>query len=358
MKLFISLAAGLAMLALGAPDVHAALDGAALYEQYCSPCHFTLANSTKRGRTVAEIQAAIATNSVMFQYAVLTPEEIQAIADALAPFDGAALYDANCSVCHGPLATSTKKGATSTQLLNAIKTVPEMQQLSALSPPELSAILLVLTPPPPNGTALYVADCSGCHGPLATSAKLGRTALQIQTAIGTIPNMAHLATLTPAEVQAIAGVLARVPVPTDGPGLYNSYCSGCHGPLATSDKTGRSASFIQAAIGAVTQMAGLKSLSPSQVQLIADALRLALAPPDGVHLYGENCASCHGPLASSTKRGAKAHKIKVAIKKNAGGAMGSIKLDNTQIKAIVKALKNGGVSAQDSSCVSCHPEGI
>lgn len=360
MKLFFPLVAGLLMLVMAAPDVHAALDGAALYEQFCSPCHFPLANSTKRGRTVAEIQAAIATNSVMFQYAVLTPEEVQAIADALAPFDGAVLYDANCAACHGPLASSTKKGATGAQLVNAIKSVPEMQQLASLTPPELSAIIAVLTPPPPNGTALYVANCSGCHGPLTTSSKLGRSAAQIQAAIAAVPNMQHLSTLTSADLQAIAGVLARVAVPTDGPGLYNAYCSGCHGPLDKTAKPGRSAAMVQAAINAVGPMASLKTLSSAQVQLIADALWLALMPPDGVKLYGANCESCHGPLATSAKSGAKAQKIKSAIKKNAGGVMGSLQLSNRQIKAIAKALgkKGVGVTAQDSDCASCHPGGL
>ena len=47
-----------------------------------------------------------------------------------------------------------------------------------------------------------------------------------------------------------------------------------------------------------------------------------------------NCESCHGPLATSAKRGAKALQIKSAIKKNAGGTMGSLKLNNGQIKAM------------------------
>jgi len=58
-----------------------------------------------------------------------------------------------------------------------------------------------MTPPPPDGAALYAAKCASCHGPLATSTKLGRTAAQITAA-----NMTQ--GLTPAEVQAVADALA------------------------------------------------------------------------------------------------------------------------------------------------------
>jgi len=61
------------------------LDGAALYETNCAQCHNPLATSTKAGRTAAQIQAAIDNNvGGMGGLSVLTAEEVQAIADALA----------------------------------------------------------------------------------------------------------------------------------------------------------------------------------------------------------------------------------------------------------------------------------
>ena len=60
-----------------------------------------------------------------------------------------------------------------------------------------------------NGAMLYGNNCAGCHGNLATSSKKGRTAVQIQDAItGDAGGMGYLSTLTSAEVQAIADVLA------------------------------------------------------------------------------------------------------------------------------------------------------
>jgi len=50
----------------------------------------------------------------------------------------------------------------------------------------------------------------GCHGPLATSSKLGRTAKQIQGAINAgTGGMGSLSNLTSAQVQAIAAALAQ-----------------------------------------------------------------------------------------------------------------------------------------------------
>jgi mono/diheme cytochrome c family protein len=61
---------------------------------------------------------------------------------------------------------------------------------------------------PPNGSALYQTNCSGCHGALASSSKKGRTATQIQTAInGNVGGMGGLSALTPAQVAAIADAL-------------------------------------------------------------------------------------------------------------------------------------------------------
>ena len=61
-----------------------------------------------------------------------------------------------------------------------------------------------------DGVALYGTNCAGCHRPLATSEKQGRTATQIQNAInGNVGGMGStsLRALTTAQVQAIADVL-------------------------------------------------------------------------------------------------------------------------------------------------------
>ena len=61
---------------------------------------------------------------------------------------------------------------------------------------------------------------------------------------------------------------------------------------------------------------------------------------DGAALYAQNCASCHGALATSSKRGATASRTQDAINNNVGG-MGSPTLRSltpAQVQAIATAL--------------------
>jgi len=203
---------------------------------------------------------------------------------------GASLYDSNCSSCHNALATSTKLGRTAAQVQAAIGSVSAMSSLSKLSAIDIQAIATALgaaptppptpTPTPIDGAALYTSDCSSCHGALATSSKLGRTAAQIQAAIGSVGAMSSFSSLSAAQVQAIAAALASpppptptpTPTPTDGAALYTTNCSGCHGAIATSSVKGKTAAQIQSAIGSVRAMSGLSTLTSAQIQAIATAI--------------------------------------------------------------------------------------
>jgi mono/diheme cytochrome c family protein len=60
-----------------------------------------------------------------------------------------------------------------------------------------------------DGVALYAGACASCHGPLATSTKLNRTAQNISDAIIAVPRMNSLSSLTPAQIQAIATALVK-----------------------------------------------------------------------------------------------------------------------------------------------------
>lgn len=59
-----------------------------------------------------------------------------------------------------------------------------------------------------TGATLYAQYCSGCHGDLAVSARRGRTATQIQTAIANVSFMQGLSGLTAQQIQDIAAALA------------------------------------------------------------------------------------------------------------------------------------------------------
>jgi len=151
-------------------------------------------------------------------------------------YDGATLYHDNCSSCHQPLDVTTKPGRTAADIQTAIdNNVGYMGILSNLTQGEVAAIADVLPAPPvadpgtpPDGAALYSSSCAGCHQPLDTTSKPGRTAAQIQAAIdGNVGNMGYLNTLTAEEVQAIADVLP--PSQGGAPGPDYSDCTACHG---------------------------------------------------------------------------------------------------------------------------------
>ena len=210
-----------------------------------------------------------------------------------------------------------------------------MGGLKSLTPAQVAAIAGVLPAPATtfNGTVLYADNCASCHGPLASTTKKGRTAAAIQAAIDSNAggNMGGLSILTPAQVAAIAGVLPAPATTLDGTVLYADNCASCHGPLAWTTKPGRTAIQIQTAIdnnvgnATVGFMGGLKTvLTGEQVTAIAAVLATQAQPTDGPGLYSVNCASCHNPRANSAKAGASAAEVQAAINGNTGG-MGTLK---------------------------------
>ena len=78
------------------------------------------------------------------------------------------------------------------------------------------------------------------------------------------------------------------------------------------------------------------SLTPEQI-----ATRVPAAPgegPDGAALYGSKCASCHQPLATSTKKGRTAEQISAAI--GSVASMSSLStLTAAEVQAIAAALQ-------------------
>jgi len=360
------------------------MNGAILYSDNCAGCHSALATSSKLGRSAIQIQTAITNNTGgMGSLNTLTSGQIQAIADSLATGgsapppaatpDGAALYLTNCAGCHGPLATTSKPGRTAAQIQSAItNNTGGMGAMMTLTAAQIQAIASVLpaSPPPtqiapPDGIALYNSECAGCHGALASTSKPGRTAAQIQTAItNNTGGMGSLNTLTAAEIQAIAGALPAAPpppvTPPSGATLYGNNCAGCHGALASTSKPGRTAPQIQTAITNNTGgMGSLSTLTATEIQTIAGALPAAppppVTPPSGATLYSNNCAGCHGALASTSKPGRTAAQIQAAITNNTGG-MGSLStLTATQVQTIASALPAAPAGGPDySNCTACH----
>lgn len=190
---------------------------------------------------------------------------------------------------------------------------------------------------------------------MANSEVDGESAQDIYEAIADNEGgMAPLSVLNPTWVQAITVALggdptlpSNIPSPGTGASLYQQYCSSCHGALAGSAKTGATAAQIQNGINTVNEMTSLSFLTAAQVQDISDALSGGGGGggggggTDGVALYDQYCAACHGSLANSDKSGASAALIQNGI--NNVGEMSSLSfLTSTQVQAISDALSGGG----------------
>ena len=267
------------------PTTSTTLDGATLYTSNCVSCHGTLESSTKQGASASLIQTGISKISDMKFLSFLTSAQIKAIADTLKnifptpipTLDGATLYNNNCVSCHGSLATSTKLGATASQIQTGISTVSGMKIFSSLTAAQIQAIANALKtttpiPTPTDGATLYTNYCSSCHGLLASSAKIGASVSRIQNAIGSVSAMSSLSSLTSAQIQAISNALTSTPMPTDGTSLYTINCFSCHGALANSQVGGSSVSDIQQAINEKSKMRYLSTLTLIQIQAIAGVL--------------------------------------------------------------------------------------
>jgi len=198
-------------------------------------------------------------------------KSLSAVVAAAALPDGATLYATDCQGCHGPLTSSTKIGADTTRIQNAVTgNTGGMGYLSTLSATDIQAIADALTPVA-TGAALYKDNCLACHGGLSTTPKAGANGVRIQSAIaGNTGGMGYLATLAPLQVEAIASSLA---VTAAGTVSYAGNCAGCHGAIAASTKIGAGSNRIRNAIdNNIGGMGYLSTLPASDIQAIAAVL--------------------------------------------------------------------------------------
>jgi mono/diheme cytochrome c family protein len=388
---------------IASPEGSAAIDGAALYASKCGSCHGALATSSKRGRTAAQIQAAIGNINAMNSLSSLAPAQVQAIAAALGstspstppsstPSDGAVLYASWCGSCHGSLATSSKRGRTASQIQSAISSVSQMRSLSSLTATQVQSIATALgttstTPPATDGATLYASYCSGCHGALASSTKGGRTAAQIQAAIGSQSAMSSLSSLTATQVQAVADALAATtPAPL--------VCGSCHAiPPATGQHsthagqhvacgTCHGSGYSSTTVNSTTHNNGVKNIASGSTPGWNPTTRscsnschgthywgAATATPtpaptttpgtlDGAALYTQYCSGCHGPLATSGHRGATVAQIQTGIN-TISGMMSLSTLTTAELQAISDALNSTTTTTTPTTpaplvCGSCH----
>ena len=89
-------------------------------------------------------------------------------------------------------------------VVGANGTFPQPQPQPSPGPaPAPAPAPMPMPAPAPDGAALYSSKCSSCHGPLASSNKRGISRSQLDAALNNVGAMANLRGLTPAERDAI-----------------------------------------------------------------------------------------------------------------------------------------------------------
>jgi len=225
-------------------------------------------------------------------------------------------------------------------LLNALDQLPTLAR-------EICAARLNTNPGGVSGESIFTADCAGCHnvgGNGGTMDLSGDSALLANKFSG---NSSHNGrTLSASDMTAVGTYLDSVgggtppPAPATGEELYASECQGCHGSLATTSISDRTAAGIGAAIAANAGGMGYLTLSNEQINLIAAALPVATIPPvptpdrSGVQVYDQECAGCHA-LGSHDTSGSidLAGKGSLIVPKIEGGHRNKI-LSATELSAL------------------------
>jgi mono/diheme cytochrome c family protein len=208
---------------------------------------------------------------------------------------GNIVYESICYNCH----SNDKRG---------VSQPPLQSQKNALQSPSTQPLssALTVTPDPNYGTTAQTLTIStsslaaatvgstysqtlsatGGTSPYLWSISSGALPAGLSLTNGVISGTPTVAGNFPITVKAVDSATAAqsvskdltvsvtaVAIPIDGAAFYTTTCAGCHGPLASSTKRGRSAAQITAAIGSVGSMSGLSSLTTAQIQAIATALQ-------------------------------------------------------------------------------------
>jgi len=269
------------------------------------------------------------------------------------PPDGQALYAASCAACHGTgggnlLNTTLSEsqfvdvvaggqGASMPAFGASLSTadIAAIYSYVTGAPPPTTTTTAPGTPPQPiDAASLFNSTCSGCHGPdggnlVPTPLTSDQLASVITNGRAAMPGYAS--SLSGEQIQALATYLinqSTAPAPTTttttapgtqprtGAAVWASDCASCHGPAGGNVAgTALSRSQLVSVISNGTgSMPGFKSRIPAEeIAAVADYLRATTgtttttAPgtePDGVTLYMQNCAICHGPHGEGGSGGA------------------------------------------------------
>ncbi|MDH5560775.1 MAG: hypothetical protein OEY59_07955 [Deltaproteobacteria bacterium] len=322
------------------------LNGAELYELYCSACHNDLMTTNVPNRTADGIFQAILQNlgndqqgymgSLMgiLETQDIPGAKIELIAEALAKTldgteGGKALYRDYCRGCHGELDKGELAKRNKAAIYYGIMSQSQMGFLSLLPDSALAKIEAELTQAVypevdmSDGEAVYGYYCAGCHMPLERTTKAKRPLEAIIYATSFNPEMNFISDLSAEAFGLVAGLLESQALDltlSDGAALYDNLCAGCHRSRLISNKAKRSTEGMVYANDQFLEMGFLSALSTAQLEAIEITLAgidfTYDASADGPALYDEHCAGCHFELDVSDKPQRNASSIVVAGRVN------------------------------------------
>jgi len=150
-----------------------------------------------------------------------------------------------------------------------------------------------------------------------------------------------------------------------GASLYAAKCASCHGALDSSTKRGATYQRIKSAIANYSAMQSIQ-MTDDEIYDVAAALGAPCEKPagtgttcdtaNGASQYAAKCASCHGALENSAKKGATYKRIKDAITNYP--SMQSIQMTDQEILDVAAAL-GAACSTEDTPApVEGKPAGV
>lgn len=304
------------------------LDGAGVYARYCATCHGADANggpewtgSIRAYDPIEEIVLNGRGEMDAIPIDAAATARVQAYLNGLgtptSQLDGAGIYARYCSTCHGADANGGTEWTGSIAAYEPIADIVTNGRgmmdpiaLDATDIDKVQAYLLTLAVPTSqlDGAGIYARYCSTCHGDDATGGTDWSGSIQGYEPIADIVLNGRGAMdpipIDQAAVDKVQTWLSGLGTPTanlDGAGLFDRYCSTCHGADATggTDWNG-SIQGYEPIEEIVLNGRGTMAAVPVDAGQVAEiqAYLLTLAPPlsslTGPEVYDRLCVSCHG----------------------------------------------------------------
>jgi mono/diheme cytochrome c family protein len=274
----------------------------------------------------------------------------------------ALLYTQNCAPCHG--ATISVPPGTNLHELIAQGSHAGMPAWSGdLSADQIDALAgFILSP---GGSELFNQNCGSCH---KVEDLVGGNPVNLKNAIeaglqfafhANLPEAPWSADLTEAEKTTLLNFL----IAPDGQRLFTIYCSSCHGEsVSYSGNESQLRDTIVKGGLHVTMPAWQNTLSPSQIDLLANYVVNPTSEPAGQELFQQYCSNCHGSVVPTSPSFEQARQT-ISV----GGAHQTMPvwgdtLTQAQIDALVNYIVTSaqGTSIQrgqtlfEQNCAACH----